>query len=74
MDFNHHHTNQVHTEPVVVLVLDLMLLVLLSLVLIPTMMEVSIVMNSAASINKVYKLIFQIISKITTKIKMARGS
>jgi len=79
VDFNHHHTNQAHTELVVVvlvvvlvLVPDLMLLVLLSLMSIPTVMELSIVMNSAASINKVYKLIFQIIEKITTNIKMAR--
>ncbi len=71
-DINHHHLDQAHTEPVVVL--DLMLPLLLSVVLILTRMEVSIVLNSAASINKVYKLTFPIISKLTTAIELKKNS
>jgi hypothetical protein len=64
--------NHPHMESVVVLVLDLMLLALLSAVLIPTVMEALIVVNSLNSINKVYKRIFQIISKIITAIPLKR--
>ena len=57
---HHHHLNQAHSEVELVLVLvlvDSMLLVLLSEVLTATMMEALIVVNSLASINKVYKSI-----------------
>ncbi len=62
VDMNHHHPhlNQALTELVVVLVavlVDLMSLVLLSVMLMPIVMEASIVRNSTASINKAYKLI-----------------
>jgi hypothetical protein len=59
-DRDHLHLNRART---VVVLLDLMLLVLLSVALMSTMMDVSIAENSTASSNKVYKKTIQTIRK-----------